>query len=173
MIARSKQTVRSGVRAKLLLLQRNHRNSGHVLVSYRAVLHGRAFRPDTAADTFGGNENDRAQVRTFLGVVLTKLARDIGCAVLVNAHPSRSGMGQNGDMNGGSTAWSNTARSRWALIRPQGEEGEVGDESLRQLSRRKANYSSIGDTINLRWKDGVLIPVRQGGPAMFAGINRR
>jgi len=27
------------------LLGRNHRNSGHVLVSYRAVLHGRAFRP--------------------------------------------------------------------------------------------------------------------------------
>ncbi len=37
--------VRSDIRTELLLLQRNPRNFGRVLVSYRAVLHGRAFRP--------------------------------------------------------------------------------------------------------------------------------
>jgi len=45
MIARSKTAVRAGIRTEPLLLRRNHRNSGRVLVSYRAVLHGRAFRP--------------------------------------------------------------------------------------------------------------------------------
>jgi len=45
MTARSKTAVRAGIRTEPLLLRRNHRNSGRVLVSYRAVLHGRAFRP--------------------------------------------------------------------------------------------------------------------------------
>ena len=43
---------------------------------------------DTAADLFAGNENDRYQVRRFIGE-LNKLAIDINGAVLLNAHPSR------------------------------------------------------------------------------------
>lgn len=113
---------------------------------------------DTAADTFGGNENARQEVRAFLGPVLTKLARDIGGAVLLNAHPSRSGLSASGDLDGGSTAWSNTARSRWSLTRPPAEEGAAPDVNARILTRRKANYSSIGETIALRWHDGVLVP---------------
>ena len=113
---------------------------------------------DTAADTFGGNENDRQQVRAFLGPVLTKLARDIGGAVLLNAHPSRSGLSTTGDMDGGSTAWSNTARSRWALTRPPAEEGAAPDANARVLARRKANYASIGNEIALQWRDGVMMP---------------
>ena len=112
---------------------------------------------DTAADTFGGNENDRQQVRAYLGPVLTKLARDIGGAVLLNAHPSRSGMSSTGDVDGGSTAWSNTARSRWSLTRPPAEDGAELDVNARVLTRRKANYSSIGDAIALQWRDGVLM----------------
>lgn len=127
---------------------------------------------DTAADTFGGNENDRRQVRIYLGAVLTKLAMEIDGAVLVNAHPSRSGMSSSGDMDGGSTAWSNTARSRWALLVPRDEEGQVADEDLRILSRRKANYARMGEEIELRWVDGVLQPARQKVASGFAGVNR-
>ncbi len=127
---------------------------------------------DTAADTFGGNENDRRQVRIYLGAVLTKLAIEIKGAVLVNAHPSRSGMSSTGDMDGGSTAWSNTARSRWALLVPRDEEGKVTDEDLRVLSRRKANYARMGEEIELRWTDGVLMPANQKIESGLAGANR-
>jgi RecA-family ATPase len=113
---------------------------------------------DTAADTFGGNENDRSQVRQFIGTALNRLAQEIGGAVLLNAHPSRSGMSATGDMDGGSTGWSNSARSRWSLSRPKGEDGEPADTDERLLTRRKANYASIGDTIKLRWQNGVLVP---------------
>lgn len=113
---------------------------------------------DTAADTFPGNENDRSQVRQFIGHALTRLAQEIGGAVLVNAHPSRSGMSASGDLDGGSTGWSNSARSRWSLTRPEAEEGSTAEEDLRILTRRKSNHASIGDQIKLRWDRGVLMP---------------
>jgi RecA-family ATPase len=115
---------------------------------------------DTAADTFGGNENDRAQVRQFIGHALTRLALAIDGAVLLCAHPSRSGLGVGGDLDGGSTGWSNSVRSRWSLARPAGEDVEK-DTPERILTRRKANYASIGDEIRLRWEKGALLPVNR------------
>src|SRR4051794_37875123 len=49
MISRSKQAARSGFETELLLAAQNRRNSVRVPVSYRAKLHGRAFRPDSGA----------------------------------------------------------------------------------------------------------------------------
>ena len=116
---------------------------------------------DTAADTFTGNENDRQQVRRFIGV-LTGLARELDAAVLLTAHPSRAGLAS-GEQDGGSTAWSNSVRSRWSLSRPPGEDGARPDPDARILTRRKANYAAAGETMELRWDDGVLIPVAQIG----------
>ncbi len=117
---------------------------------------------DTAADLFGGNENDRSQVRQFLGTVLGGLAGRLGAAVLLNAHPSRAGMSATGDMDGGSTAWNNSVRSRWSLSRPPKDGDGPTDPDARILTRRKANYASIGASINLRWSNGVLIPAGLG-----------
>jgi RecA-family ATPase len=125
---------------------------------------------DTAADTFGGNEILRRQVRQYVGHILGKLARDTGAAVVLNAHPSRTGMSATGDMDGGSTAWSNTARTRWSLARPKVDGDEQPDTNERILTRRKANYASIGDTIKLRWQNGVLVPTdAPTGLAALAG----
>jgi RecA-family ATPase len=112
---------------------------------------------DTAADTFGGNENDRRQVRHFVGAILGKLALELNAAVLLCAHPSRAGR-NSGDLDGGSTAWSNTARSRWALARPTVQHGSA-DPYERVLSRRKANYATIGDEVTVRWTRGAFLPV--------------
>lgn len=127
---------------------------------------------DTAADTFGGNENARAEVRQFIGHALNRLARAIGGAVLLNAHPSRSGLSQGGDVDGGSTAWSNSARSRWSLVRPKGSEDEPADSNERVLTRRKANYASIGENIRLKWANGALVPVDQDG-GIIGSIKRQ
>jgi len=128
---------------------------------------------DTAADTFGGNENDRSLVRQFIGAVLNRLVRDINGAVLLNAHPSRAGMSTTGDLDGGSTGWSNSARARWSLTRGQKDTdgSPAADLDERILTRRKANYAGIGDTIKLRWTAGVLQPVRPGG-GPFAAVNQ-
>lgn len=129
---------------------------------------------DTAATVFGGNENDRGQVTAFVGGALTKLAKDIDGAVLLNAHPSLSGIA-NGDLRSGSTAWNNSCRSRWALTRPvttddKGKEAVVLDSPERTLTRRKANAATSGDTIGLTWCDGVFIA--PAGNSFGAGVRK-
>jgi RecA-family ATPase len=129
-----------------------------------AIDHGaRLVVLDTAADLFAGNENDRHQVRRFIGQ-LNRLAIDTGGAVLLNAHPSRTGL-NTGNLDGGSTAWSNSVRSRWSLARPAVGEGKQKDPDARVLSRRKANYARIGEDIALRWEEGVLVPLNATGSA--------
>jgi RecA-family ATPase len=75
----------------------------------------------------------------------------------LNAHPSRNGL-KTGDLDGGSTGWNNSVRSRWSLARPEAEDGAEPDVDARILTRRKSNYSSIGDEIRLQWRVGVLMP---------------
>ena len=113
---------------------------------------------DTAADTFGGDENIRRQVRAFIQVACTRLAREIDGAVILLAHPSAAGLAS-GRGDGGSTGWSNSVRSRWFLSRPKAESGEEEDADLRILSKKKSNYGSVGDEITIRWSQGAFAVV--------------
>ena len=123
---------------------------------------------DTAADLFGGNENDRSQVRRFIGL-LSGLGRDINGAVLLNCHPSRSGL-SSGNLDGGSTGWSNTFRSRWSFARPDDDELPA-DTPERVLTRRKANYANIGESIRVRWTKGAFVPTTSSG-GVSGALNR-
>ncbi|PNG27895.1 AAA family ATPase [Methylocella silvestris] len=110
---------------------------------------------DTAADVFGGDENVRSQVRQFLGL-LTGLAIRYEMAVVVLAHPSLSGM-TSGAGTGGSTAWSNSVRSRLYLAPVKTAEGVRPDPCLKQLTVMKNNYGPTGETISLRWERGRFV----------------
>ena len=104
---------------------------------------------DTLADTFGGNENVRPEVRKFVANCLGGIAKEVGCAVLVTGHPSRAGL-QTGSGDSGSTAWHNSVRSRLYL-----DNSHNNDE--RVLKRMKSNYASMEDSeIQLRWNEGVF-----------------
>lgn len=117
-----------------------------------------SFKPDllvcdTIADFFGGNENNRSQVRQFVQNTFGRLARTHHCAVLVCGHPSVSGIAS-GAGTGGSTAWSNTVRSRLYLT---AQDGDNADPNARILSRKKANYAARDAEVNLVWRAGCLI----------------
>lgn len=106
---------------------------------------------DTLANLFGGNEIDRAQVTSF-GTMLKRLAMEYGCAIVLLAHPSKSGMeSRRGDS--GSTAWNNVARSRLYLEFARGEDA---DPRERILSLKKNNYGPLGHEYALLVEDGVL-----------------
>jgi hypothetical protein len=116
---------------------------------------------DALNDTFAGEENNRTQARQFISM-LKRPARQHGCAFLVLAHPSLSGM-STGRGTSGSTGWSNSARARMYLTTAQASDGSEPDPDLRILTVPKANYAPIGTTITLRYQNGVYVP--QGGPA--------
>jgi RecA-family ATPase len=118
---------------------------------------------DTLADIFGGNELARTEARQFIGQ-LRGLAIKHGLAVLLLSHPSLSGMAS-GAGTSGSTAWSNSVRSRLYLETVKGDDGIEADPDLRTLTTKKANYGARGGEIKLRWSAGRF--VRDGEPARF------
>jgi len=95
---------------------------------------------DTAADTFGGNEIDRQQVRRYIQGCLTALSLEFNLALALLAHPSASGL-SNGSGTGGSTAWHNSVRCRW-FIYPNPEKGCM------TLVLMKNNYGKKGMEID-------------------------
>jgi RecA-family ATPase len=111
---------------------------------------------DTLADVFGGNENDRVQARAFVQTALGGMARETGGAVLALAHPSLSGA-SSGTGTSGSTGWIGTFRSHMHLSSPKSDDGEQPDIDARVLTRIKASYARRGETIDIRWKDGVFV----------------
>lgn len=113
---------------------------------------------DTLADLFPGNENDRAQARQFVGM-LRGLAIRHGCAVVMLAHPSLSGL-NSGSGTSGSTGWNNSVRSRLYLERIK-DEGYEPDTDARVLRTMKANYGPTGGEIALRWQAGVFVAQQQ------------
>lgn len=109
---------------------------------------------DTLADLHAGNENDRAHGRQFIGM-LRHLAIEFGCSVLLLAHPSLTGL-NSGSGTSGSTAWSNSVRSRLYLRRVT-DDGREPDADARILQTMKSNYGKTGEEIGLTWTSGVFI----------------
>jgi RecA-family ATPase len=111
---------------------------------------------DTAADIFAGNENDRAQVRQFIGI-LRGLAIRANASVLINAHPSLTGINSGSGLSG-STAWHNSVRARAYLHSVKNNDNSEIDRNLRQLDFHKNNYGPVAESIVLRWANGVFVP---------------
>ena len=111
---------------------------------------------DTSADVFGGNENDRTQVRQFVGL-LRKLAIAGDTSVVLLSHPSLTGISTGSGLSG-STGWHNSVRARMYLTSPKAENGEQPDTDLRELSFKKNNYGPISNSVVLRYKDGLFLP---------------
>lgn len=113
---------------------------------------------DNSARLYGGDENDRHQVTSFVAM-LTNAARIRNAAIVLLAHPSK----QTNSEYSGSTAWEGAVRTRLYLGRklpdakPNGEEEPEDDDTVRYLCRRKANYSAR-DYRRLQFRDGVLVP---------------
>lgn len=112
---------------------------------------------DNSADIFGGSENDRAQVRQFIGI-LRGMAITAGAGVFLTSHPSLTGINTGTGLSG-STAWNASVRSRLYFKRAVSDKDEEPDPDLRVLEVMKSNYGPVGEAIALRWKNGLFVPV--------------
>ena len=108
---------------------------------------------DTSADVFAGNENDRAQVRQFIGL-LRALAIAGNSVVLLASHPSLTGISTESGLSG-STAWHNSVRARLFLKHATNGAAESGH---RILEARKSNYGPLLTHVGLHWEAGMFVP---------------
>jgi len=115
---------------------------------------------DNIARIFGGNENDRHQVTTFVSWITAACGK---AGVCLLGHPGKA----QGAEYSGSTAWEGSVRARLYL----GEQlpdakhdaddvDDPGDDTVRYLARRKANYSAK-DFVRLEYRQGVLMACQQ------------
>ena len=106
---------------------------------------------DNVGHLFTGNENDRGQVTQFANL-LNKLAGETGAAIVLLAHPNKSG-----DTYSGSTAWLNAVRSQMMIDSERDADGAIIDPDARTLTLGKANYARQGTAITFRWHNHAFV----------------
>lgn len=106
---------------------------------------------DTSADLFGGEENNRTQVRQFVAM-LRATAMEFDTAIVLLSHPSLSGLANDTGLSG-STAWNNSVRSRLYMTR------DKDNSNMRVIRVMKANYGPTGGEIRLEFRNGVLFAI--------------
>jgi RecA-family ATPase len=127
---------------------------------------------DTAAHTFGGNENVRQHVTAFVAG-LQEIANETDGAVVLCAHPSVSSM-QSGTGYSGSTAWRASVRAHMYLKRPKGydDEDPDADHDTRLLKTMKSNWGPGSGLIKLKWDNGVFIAVENERKSAFGKVEQ-
>jgi RecA-family ATPase len=123
---------------------------------------------DTLTDVYAGDEIDRNQTTQFVKL-LQHMSIKARCSTAILAHPSNAGMATGSGLSG-STGWHNKVRSRLYMHSPTTAKGEEIDSDVREIQFLKNNYGRQGDSIQIRWANGVFVP--EGGPTSFEKIAR-
>jgi len=109
---------------------------------------------DGAADTYGGNENDRGEVKRFVNALVGLIPTD--GAVLLQHHVNRTSAAGGGTAEGysGSTGWHNSVRARWYLY-PETERGDDGAQPTGELllDLQKSNLGRADQSMRFHWDD--------------------
>jgi len=113
---------------------------------------------DTLSRAFAGDEINRVQVYAFANY-MQKIAMVADGSVTVLSHPSVAGM-NNGSGISGSTAWHGAFRFRQYLTGVKSDAGEQPDGDLRQLEFKKNQYGPRGESVVVRYQNGLFLPER-------------
>jgi len=109
---------------------------------------------DSLYDIYGGDENTRAQVRQFVGM-LRRFTAKYQCALIVLGHPSLYGMAT-GSGTSGSTGWRNAFRGMLYTTKTLNPKTGV---ATHKIESKKNNYGPSDVSIELVWQDGIFVPV--------------
>ena len=114
---------------------------------------------DGITDAFGGDENSRWQVKSFVNSLLALIDPDDG-ALLLQAHVNKlTTIGHNSTSEGysGSTAWHNAVRARWYLSpeTEKDEDGRAAKTGALKLELQKSNLGRADQTIMFRWSEAA------------------
>jgi RecA-family ATPase len=147
----------------------------HQVLADTKRFNARLLVVDALSDVFAGNEIDRRQARQFVQEGFAYMAREINGAVVACAHPSVAGV-NTGTGISGSTGWPGAFRSHLYLHSPKSDPGDAAEVDLanpeRVLTRKKMNWATAGETIKMRWCDGVFV-ADAPQPGILGAIGRR
>lgn len=123
---------------------------------------------DNLASAFGGNENDRTQVRSFMNA-WDSWSRKTGCATLMIGHPSKihgfskddSGLANISELYGYATDWLNAARYAMSI-----DHRNAQDSSTTPCVRLiKVNYAkTLPDPIPIGNRNGAWLSHTEAAP---------
>ena len=113
---------------------------------------------DILSRAFAGNEIDRVQVYAF-AMHMQALAMVANGSVTVLSHPSLAGIASGSGISG-STAWHGAFRFRQYLRGVKPDAGEQPDGDVRELQFKKNQYGPTGETIIVRYQNGLFLPER-------------
>lgn len=125
---------------------------GVALRSYAERAQARLLIIDPIAAAFVQNENDRALVRAFLSA-LDQWAEDVGCSVLIIAHPPKSDSALSG-----STDWRNGVQAVWELAAADKND----PHGARTLKVDKLNEGPIPASVRVDFEAGRFVEVNEG-----------
>ena len=116
---------------------------------------------DGVTDAFGGNENDRAEVKAFVNALLSLISQDDGAVILVgHVNKPSAAAASTSEGYSGSTAWHNAVRARWYLY-PEVERDDDEDRARPNgnltLELQKSNLGRTDQTIGFRWDIGARL----------------
>jgi RecA-family ATPase len=111
----------------------------------------------SAANVYAGNENVRTEVQQFCGL-LTRMAIASHSAVILVSQPSNTGITSETGLSG-TTQWHNAVRARAYLKSRKAEPGEQPDDDLREIVFKKNQYGKKADSLVLKWRDGLFLPL--------------
>ena len=115
---------------------------------------------DSLYDVYGGDENTRAQVRQFVGM-LRRLTAKFSCALVMLGHPSLYGMAT-GTGTSGSTGWRNAFRGMLYTTKAKLKNGT----ETHKIATMKGNYGAPGVELNLIWQDGIFVALSDDDAAV-------
>ena len=117
---------------------------------------------DNIGQVFGGNENDRHHVTSFVNGIFGVGAGVQRFTPILLGHISRS----QGSEFAGNLAWENACRMRWylgdTLPDQTPDADDAPDSDTVYLAKRKANYTSK-DFTKLTFRNGLFIPAGMAG----------
>ncbi len=103
---------------------------------------------DTLANLHALDPNSQEEAKAFVSLLIG-LAYEADCAILLLAHPSRTGLAT-GDGDGFSVGWNNAVRSRSYLA------ADKNNPELSVLALKKSNYGKRGAEVRLQWQRGLF-----------------
>ena len=110
---------------------------------------------DGISDTYGGNENAKAEVKRYVNSLVRLIPPDTGAVVLIGhiAKPAAQG-GTTQEGYSGTTGWHNSVRARWYLY-PETEKAEDGDRPKKTgellLELQKSNLGNTDQSMRFSW----------------------